>query len=156
MTAPRRVTRELYVGAGPTGPLIAQLSLWGIKSIVNLRYDDEPIILTAANAQTECERFGLEYRHIPVRDRFSITPIEIENFNRAFAELSKPAFVYCRSGYRSAAMWALHELQRQSVDEVIEICFDAGIDLHAIRQTLIDHKAGLNGAERTGSLIADR
>ena len=148
MTAPRRVTGELYVGAGPTGPLIAQLSLWGIKSIVNLRYDDEPVILTAANAQIECQRFGLEYCHIPVRDRFSITRIEIDNFNRAFAKLSKPAFVYCRSGYRSAAMWALYELQQQNVDDVIETCFDAGIDLHAIRQTLVDHKARLARTDR--------
>ncbi len=134
MTAPRRLVPELWVGAPPTAYLMAQLAEWGIKSIINCRWDVECCLtLTAPFAKTEAERWGMTYAYAPVVDRLKITDDEIRVWEEAFARLPKPVYSYCRVGFRSVAVWGLSSLKDRDMDEIIEIAFDAGYDLYPLR-----------------------
>ena len=133
MAPPRKLTENIWVGATPTANLIVQLSRIGIKSVICNQRDDEQIrILTADQCQKTAQRLGLRFAQAVVEDRFQVTDEEVERFKKAFEELPKPVFVYCRAGYRAALVWALSQLPDRDIDDLIEDVFDAGYDLTLI------------------------
>jgi uncharacterized protein (TIGR01244 family) len=102
----------------PAGPLcsvagalfpadIEALAKAGVKTILNNRPDGEdPGQLPAEEARALAESLGITYRHIPITAA-TLKRADVEAFAAALKEAPRPIVAHCRSGTRSALLWAL-------------------------------------------------
>jgi uncharacterized protein (TIGR01244 family) len=108
----------------------------GFKAILNNRPDGEaPGQLPSAEAATEAQKAGLAYHAIPVDG--APTPAAVEATIEALAS-GGPVLAYCRTGRRSAALWALAQAKTRarSPEEIVRLAAAAGYDLSGLRQAL--------------------
>jgi uncharacterized protein (TIGR01244 family) len=82
----------------------------GVRTVVNNRPDGEdPGQLDAAQARRIAEALGLRYHHIPITYD-SLSRADVEAFAAVLREGPAPIVAHCRSGTRSALLWALVRL----------------------------------------------
>ena len=130
MGAPRRINRDTWVGATPSADLLIQLSLWGVRSVINNQSDDEEIrILTSAQSEETARRLGMGYAHSIVEDRFRVSNREVDRFIENYERLPKPVFIYCRAGFRASLVWGMAQVGHKDIDDIVEEIFDAGYDM---------------------------
>jgi sulfide:quinone oxidoreductase len=60
----------------------------------------------------------------------AISDEDAATFGRLLEELPSPVLVYCRSGMRSTALWALSQAGKISVEDIVEAAGTAGYDLN--------------------------
>jgi uncharacterized protein (TIGR01244 family) len=90
---------------------IAALAEAGIRTIVNNRPDGEdPGQLPAAEARRIAEAYGLAYHHIPITAA-SLARADVDAFAAVLRDAPAPVVAHCRSGTRSALLWALARLR---------------------------------------------
>ncbi len=90
---------------------IEALARAGVRTIVNNRPDGEdPGQLPAAEARRLAEAQGLAYHHIPITAA-SLTRADVDAFAAALREAEAPVVAHCRSGTRSALLWALSRMR---------------------------------------------
>lgn len=108
----------------------------GYKSIINNRPDGEgenqPAGTDIAAAAAEQ---GLEYRHVPAISG-KLTDADVTAMKAALAEMQAPVLAFCRTGTRSATLWALAQAGTMSADEVLKAATGAGYELEALRPRL--------------------
>jgi len=128
---------ELAPGLSAAGKLddsdIEALAQAGVRTIVNNRPDDEdPGQLSAAEARQIAERHGIAYHHIPVTAA-SLSAADVEAFALVLASAPTPIVAHCRSGTRSALLWALARM-RDGADPMALVAEAArhGIDIAAL------------------------
>ena len=94
-------------GAAASAAVIAEVARAGFRSVVNNRPDFEhgPDQPTSAAIEAAARAAGLEYRFLPVDSAYQ-TPEQVEDFARLLEELPRPLLVFCRSGARSARLFA--------------------------------------------------
>ncbi len=87
---------------------MAEAALQGFRSVVNNRPDFEhgPNQPTSAQMEAAAVAAGLEYRHLPVDSAYQ-SPEQIAAFAQLLRDLPHPVLVFCRSGARSARLFAL-------------------------------------------------
>lgn len=127
--APIALSKELFVGRSPTRDEVAALAGAGFRSIVNNRPDgekDSP--MTSAETEAVAAEQGLAYRHIPVEGR-NPSEKDVRAFTEALSTLPRPIYACCRSGGRSATLWALASVAELTTAELVRNCADAGFDL---------------------------
>ncbi len=109
---------------------IGELAAQGVAMIVNNRPDgEEPGQPASAEIAAAAEAAGLEYRYIPVAGGFSYAQID----EMADALDSGPTLVFCRSGTRSAFLWAMARARRGAEPgDLVRMAADAGHDLRPI------------------------
>ena len=115
-------------GRSPKLEELAALAKAGFRSIINNRPDgEEGNPITSAQTEAAARDCGLAYRYIPVEGR---NPSEksVQDFAAALSTLQRPIYAYCRSGGRSASLWAL-SVTELTTAEVIGICAGAGFDV---------------------------
>jgi len=107
----------------------------GIAVIVNNRPDgEEPGQPSSAQIEAAARDAGLAYHHIPVAG--AISPDAIERV-AALLEEGSGMLLFCRSGTRSAYLWALAERRRGADGEaLIARAAEAGYDLEPLRPYL--------------------
>ncbi len=117
----------------------------GYRSIICNRPDgeapDQPRGVDIAAASSAA---GLAFRHIPVVAS-SITDAQIAEFQKALSEMPGPILAYCRSGSRSATLWALSHAHETSAVELIARASSAGVDIAAVAPRLRERQTA-NGA----------
>jgi uncharacterized protein (TIGR01244 family) len=113
---------------------IDEAAAQGIRLIVNNRPDgEEPGQPSSTEIEAAARAAGLDYRHIPIAGGFP--PARIEAMAEALEQ--GPALLFCRSGTRSAFLWALARAARGApVEESIAAAAAAGYDLEPIRALL--------------------
>jgi uncharacterized protein (TIGR01244 family) len=80
----------------------------GVTLVVGNRPDGEdPGQPTAAQTEATARALGLDYRHIPIVGRPSAE--QVAAVRAALDEADGGVLLYCRSGMRSAAAWAMGE-----------------------------------------------
>ena len=126
---PQPLSRAVSVGRAPTREDVAALASAGFRSLINNRPDgekDSP--MTSAETAAVASDFGLAYAHIPVEGR---NPLEkdVRAFAEALEALPQPVYAFCRSGGRSAALWALASVAEMTTETLIETCAGAGHDI---------------------------
>lgn len=126
----RRLDARTLV-AGQIGPAdVAEAAAAGIKTIVNNRPDGEEYCQpTGAEIEAAAKAAGLAYCHIPIAGGFSQADVE------AMAEALEhgPALAFCRSGTRSAYLWALARArQGEDAAALLSAAASAGYDLGPI------------------------
>jgi len=103
----RQIAPDVCV-APQLGPdAMAEAARAGFRSVVNNRPDFEhgPDQPTNVQIEAAARAAGLEYRFLPVGGGYQ-TPEEVEAFSRLLAELPRPLLAFCRSGNRSANLFA--------------------------------------------------
>jgi sulfide:quinone oxidoreductase len=130
---PRGLSPGIAVGRAPRREEVAAIAGAGFRSLVNNRPDgekDSP--MTSAETEAAASELGLAYAHIPVEGS---NPLEkdVRAFAEALASLPRPVYAFCRSGGRSAALWALASVAEMTTEALIETCAKAGYDVSGLR-----------------------
>ena len=105
----------------------------GIRTIINNRPDGEdPGQLPAGEAQRISEAHGIAYHHIPITAA-TLSRADVDRFAAALRDATAPVVAHCRSGTRSALLWALTRM-REGADPLSLIAGAArhGIDIAAL------------------------
>ncbi len=103
----RAVAEDVCVAPQLTPEAMAEAARAGFRSVVNNRPDFEhgPNQPTHADIQAAARAAGLEYRFLPVAGGFQ-TPEQIAALAQLLDELPRPILLFCRSGSRSANLFA--------------------------------------------------
>ncbi len=123
---------RVSVGAQVRAEDLTALFDAGFRSIINNRPDDEePGQPTSSEMAAQAREAGLRYHHVPVRglpDDHSVA--EVAETLRADAAAGSSTFMFCRSGMRSVACWAMAQrLDGADADELRISAAKAGYDL---------------------------
>jgi len=115
---------------------VPALKTAGYAALISNRPDgEEPGQPDAATVRAAAEAAGLAFVHIPVSTS-SLGPEEVEALRHALDTLPGPALAFCRSGTRSAILWALSQAGDRPADELIAAAAAAGYDLSGLRSQL--------------------
>ena len=109
---------------------IDALARAGVRTIVNNRPDGEdPGQLPAAEAKQLAAAHGIAYHHIPITAA-RLTRGDVDAFAATLRDAAQPVVAHCRSGTRSALLWALTRM-REGADPLALISEAArhGIDI---------------------------
>lgn len=106
----KAMSPNLSVAGQITAADLKEIAAAGFRSLICNRPDLEggPEQPSFANIATAAQAIGLQVRYVPVVSG-QINDSDIRDFLSASAELPKPILAYCRSGARSANLWALGE-----------------------------------------------
>lgn len=104
------VTEFLYRGGQPTAAGFNFLKQKGIRTVINLREEDDEKALV--------EKLGIKYVHLPSRARDPIPEEAIQTFFRVIKDpASHPIFIHCERGAdRTGAMIGLFRIAFQGWD----------------------------------------
>ena len=120
------------IGVQDVGILAAQ----GFRAIVSNRPDDEADDQPPTHdIATAAERHGMVFRHIPVVSG-KIIDDDIVSFADAMASLPGPVLAFCRTGTRSASLWALSEARHLTSEALLRATEQAGYDLSGLKGRL--------------------
>jgi uncharacterized protein (TIGR01244 family) len=103
----RAVAPDVCVAPQLTPAAMAEAARAGFRSVVNNRPDFEhgPDQPTSAEIEAAARAVGLEYHFLPVAGAFQ-TPEQIAAFSALLEQLPRPILAFCRSGNRSANLFA--------------------------------------------------
>ncbi|MFZ5608744.1 MAG: TIGR01244 family sulfur transferase [Pseudomonadota bacterium] len=131
MTTPYPLDDNLYV-AGQLDPAdFAAAAKMGITCIINNRPDHEDRgQMTADEGRALAAEHGLGYVHLPVTAT-SFSPDIVAAFADALEKADGPVLAHCKSGARSAVLWALGVVMRGALshDEAVRRAAQCGIDI---------------------------
>lgn len=130
----KRLDGSTFVSGQIAAPDAAHIAALGIRTIVNNRPDgEEPGQPESREIEAAARAAGLDYRWIPVAG--GLEAGQIEAMADALAE--GPALIFCRSGTRSAYLWALARASRGEAGEtLLRQAGEAGYDLTPIRRLI--------------------
>ncbi len=144
----RRLTDELTVSPQILPEEIQEIRAAGFKSIICNRPDgeaaDQPLFHEIEDA---AKAAGLEVTHQPIVSG-RMSDEDAVRFGQVMAELPKPVLAFCRTGTRSASMWALSEAKQRPLPEILGRTRSAGYDMAGIVRRIA------NGG-RTPTNVAD-
>jgi sulfide:quinone oxidoreductase len=111
---------------------VAAIAAAGFKSIVCNRPDgegaDQPLY---AEIEKAASAAGLQTRYVPVVFG-KVSDDDAAAFKAATAELPGPTLAYCRSGTRSATLWALTEAGSRPATDIVDKARSAGFDVSGV------------------------
>lgn len=107
---------------------LAELAASGVRRIISNRPDgEEPGQPTAAGMEAAARQAGLDFDWIPVTGMPS--PAQAAAVGALLAD-GRPTVMFCRSGTRSAAAWAMSErIHGVDADDLRAAAAAAGYDL---------------------------
>lgn len=102
------IAADVCVAPQLNADAMAEAARLGFKSVVNNRPDFEggPDQPTSADIAAAAQAAGMEYRFLPVAGGYQ-SPEEAAQMARLLQELPRPMLMFCRSGARSARLYAL-------------------------------------------------
>lgn len=125
------VTSELAAEDFPEAALL------GFKAIISNRPDGEDGgALSARDEAVLAWRAGMRFAHVPAAKLDLFTDEVVEDMAHAVRRLDGPILAHCKSGLRSAIVWAAASARTQPVDCVLAALTDAGFDLDFLRDDL--------------------
>lgn len=133
----QHLTPRFAVTAALTEDDFAAIARAGFKAIVSNLPDEEYEGQLAAHREANLAwRAGLKFRHVPTSKHDVLTDAVVEGMADALAGLEGPVLAHCRSGTRSAIVWAAASARSQPVDCVLEALNKAGMDLEFLKDDL--------------------
>jgi uncharacterized protein (TIGR01244 family) len=119
---------------------VAELAACGVTLLVNNRPDGEEAGQPAgAEIEAAARAAGIGYAHIPIETAFSGE--KVAAMGEALANAEGNVLLFCRSGTRSAYLWALAQArQGANVDEMVFRAAQAGYNLRPIQPWLKGEK----------------
>lgn len=138
-----KIADYLYVSKQLDERLAKRAAQYEIKTVICNRPDgEEPNQPDFENVKQWLNQNGIEHVvYLPV-DMNNIDDATLESFKQAVANLPAPILAYCRTGTRSAMMWALNQVKRGvEVNSVIKAAELANINLEPHREKLAEKYA---------------
>lgn len=133
---PKKLTDALSIASQISAADVETLAAQGFKAIVCNRPDgegsDQP---SYAEVEKAARSAGLAMRWVPVMSG-KVTDENVSTFASALDALPKPVLAYCRTGTRSASLWALSESGKRSPTEILALASKAGFDVSAVLSRL--------------------
>lgn len=125
--APRPLSPTVWTSPQLAPEAMADLAAAGVRRVISNRPDGEdPGQPTAAEMEDAARKVGMDFDWIPV------TGVPNAAQAAAVGDLladGRPTVMFCRSGTRSAAAWAMSERMRGAdADELRAAAADAGYD----------------------------
>ncbi len=109
----------------------------GFKAILSNRPDgEEPNQLTGRHEAVLAWRRGMRFAHVPTTKLELFTDPVVETMIDAINALPGPILAHCKSGLRSAIVWAAASARSQPVDCVVDTLTAAGFELDFLRDDL--------------------
>ena len=132
----RRLTATISVAPQIEPEDLRAIADLGFVAVIDNRPDDEvgPGHASARMGELAAEA-GLRFAYVPVHPGQFSTSI-IDAFAAALAEAEGPVLAYCRSGTRSATVWALAQAGKMPAQEIITAAAAVGYDLSNIQPYL--------------------
>lgn len=133
----RQVEAGVFIGGQITASDIAELATTGVRAIVNNRPDGEECGQpTSAMLEHAAHDAGIAYTFVPIAGGFS--PEAVVAARASLQPGAGPVILFCKSGMRSAALWALARVaEGADPGAVIAAAEEAGYDLRAFRPMLL-------------------
>ena len=132
----RPLDQSLSASPQVTPEDLQSIAARGYGAVISNRPDGEtPDQPSAAEIATAAKAAGLEFRHIPVVGG-AMGEADVAAFQAALTDLPGPILGFCRTGTRTATLWALARKDEQSADALIATAKAAGYDLAGLRPRL--------------------
>lgn len=145
----KKLTDHLSVSGQVTADDLSAIKAAGFRSLIVNRPDgegsDQP---TFPEIARQAEALGLEARYLPVQSG-KASDKDARAFVAAFDELPKPVLAYCRTGTRSATLWALSQAGKRPLPEILERAKAAGYDMSGVVRRIAS-----GGKTRTDQAVA--
>ncbi len=128
----KRLTPFISVAAQLQPADMALLAGSGFRCVINNRPDNEDEGQPAsAIMRAAAEASGLEYHHLPVVSG-QISDADVAAFRSLLEQVKGPALAFCRTGTRSASLWALAEAHHLDPQVLVETAQQANYDLSGL------------------------
>ncbi len=115
----------------------AAVAAAGFKAVINNRPDSEETGQPEARSQAQrAWAAGLQYRHIPASKHDLFIDGVVTGMAEALAAFDGPVLAHCKSGLRSAIVWAAATARTEPVDHVLAQLEAAGFELDFLRDDL--------------------
>ncbi|WP_026987314.1 bifunctional protein tyrosine phosphatase family protein/NAD(P)/FAD-dependent oxidoreductase [Fodinicurvata fenggangensis] len=128
----RKIDDSLAVSPQIAVDDLPKLAAEGYRAVICNRPDgeggDQPSFEEIERAAREN---GMEARYLPV-DSGLVRDENADDFAEAMRTLPGPVLAYCRSGTRSATLWALSEAKRRPLPEILGKTKTAGYDMSGV------------------------
>jgi len=127
----KQISDKLYVGPQLGADDIRQAKANGFAAIINNRPDgEEPGQPRAAENGAVAESEGLGYSHIPVMPG-QVSEGQVRAFHKALSEAGGPVLAHCKTGARSATLYAIGEVLdgRMRKDEMVQLGHSLSLDI---------------------------
>ncbi len=132
----RTLTDTLSVSPQIVASDLPALHAAGFRAIVCNRPDGEgPDQPTVTEIRAAAAPLGIDVHYLPV-DSGKVTDSQGEQFAALVASLDTPVLAYCRTGMRSATLWALSQAGARPLDEIVALGQAAGYDLNALARRI--------------------
>jgi sulfide:quinone oxidoreductase len=129
---PKPLSPDLSVSPQVAPGDLQALAAMGIRSVICNRPDgeagDQP---TFEEIEAAARAAGIEARYLPIVQGM-VSDAEAAAFGRLMRDLPKPALAYCRSGMRSATLWALSEAGARPLPAILAAAKAAGYDMGGV------------------------
>ena len=137
MNAITYITPAFAVTLVLAGSDFAEAARLGFKSVISNRPDGEDADqITARDEAGHAWRAGLKFAHVPASKFDLLTDKVVEGMAEAVRRLDGPILAHCKSGVRSAVIWAAASARQQPVECVLKALEDAGFDLAFLKDDL--------------------
>ena len=128
----KRLTPFLSVAAQLQPTDMALLAGSGFRCVINNRPDNEGEGQPSSEAiRQAAEASGLEYHHLPVISG-QIGDADVDAFRALLGQIKGPALAFCRTGTRSASLWALAEAHHLDPQVLLQTARQADYDLSGL------------------------
>lgn len=108
---------------------MAAIAALGFKTVINNRPDREvPFQPRTKTLAARAKKTGITYLYLPVISG-KISQKDIDDFAALLAKAQGPVLAFCRTGTRSANLWAHANPDSLSPDEITQIGLQAGYAL---------------------------
>ena len=116
---------------------VAEAKAQGFALVINNRPDgEEPAAPQGEHIAGACAAEGLAYAAIPI-GHAGFSQAQIDALDNLLASATGPLLAYCRSGTRSAHLWALTRARAgDDVGGIVDAAAKAGYDLSGLRPML--------------------
>ncbi|QFU08159.1 Beta-lactamase hydrolase-like protein [Rhodobacteraceae bacterium THAF1] len=132
----KTLTDRISVGPQIAPSDVADLKAKGFRSIIVNRPDGESADQPGyAEIEAAARAEGLETRHIPI-EAGKVSDDDVMAFKTALREMPSPIYAHCRSGTRSATLWALSEAGERPMPEILAKGQAAGFDLNGVARRI--------------------
>lgn len=143
----RAVDERVWRGAAPGARGYRSLAAAGVRTVVDLRAEEDLHVDEALLAE-----LGLERLAIPLRDGQTPTPEEIDRFLTTVRSSAGPVFVHCGAGVgRTGAMVATYLVASDQTDEWTAMRRNLAVGPPSLEQ--LAFVAGLDDGDRPGPAL---
>ncbi len=139
MTVIKPLNAKLSVAPQITLEEIPGLAAQGYRTLILNRPEGEtPDQPSNAEVEAAARAAGMRFLHIPLMSG-QFPDATLAEFKKAYSFEQTKILAYCRSGMRSACLWAIAEAKTSGTDAVLKTAADAGFNIAGIRSIVDQH-----------------